>query len=577
MGNSVDEFFANLEKKELAGNKFVTWYGELYFELHRGTYTTQSNNKKGNRNAEIMMRDLEMLAAYASIRTKYFKYPKQEIDDMWEDICLMHFHDCLPGTCIEMVYRDTDRIYAALFKKGAQIIEKATAALGLALKPDSGTVPVAMNTHGWNRTEVVKIPKQHIANHVQTTDNENAYVVTQCDAYGIAAPVVLTESGPKVSVVQTTDGSYVIQNDILKATICHGIVTSLIFVEQNREVIPQGKKANQLVMFDDKPLYWQAWDVEVYHFESRREIGPGSVSILETGPIRVSLLVVTKISEHSWIKTIISLDAAIGGAGKYLAFDSEIEWRETMKFLKVEFPVDVVNTEATYETQYGFVKRPTHYNTTWDMAKFEVCCQKWADLSENGFGISILNDCKYGFATAGDTMRLSLIRAPKAPDANADMGRHTFKYAIFPHAGAVGEATVHAAADFNNPLKVCYVPSSSNVADATDLLKTISINRESSIILDVVKRGEDDEDVSVGGLPTRKGRSVILRMYESLGGRASTILRTKLKVKRVFKTNLLEDDLEELECGEVEVDGCMCCEIEIKLRAFEVATFRLQL
>ncbi|KAF8246413.1 hypothetical protein K440DRAFT_553516 [Wilcoxina mikolae CBS 423.85] len=573
MGNSVDEFFASLEKKELAGNKFVTWYGELYFELHRGTYTTQSKNKKGNRNAEILMRDLEMLAAYASIRTS-FKYPKQDIDDMWEDICLMHNHDCLPGTCIEMVYRDTDKMYAALFKKGAKIIEEASDALGFSFKPDSGMVPVAMNTHGWKRTEIVKVPKQHATNNCQAADDENVYAVMQCDAYGIASPVVLTESGPTVSVMQTSDGSYVIQNDVLKATILDGAVTSLIVMQENREVIPPGKKANQLVIYDDKPLYWQAWDVEVYHSETRQEIGPGSVSILETGPIRVSLLVVTKISKHSWIKTIISLDAAIDGAGTYLTFDSEIEWRESMKFLKVEFPVDVVNTEAKYETQYGYVKRPTHFNTTWDMAKFEVCCQKWADLSEHGFGVSILNDCKYGFATAGNTMRLSLIRAPKAPDANADMGRHTFKYAMLPHVGAVDVATVHAAADFNNPLKVCFVPGS---LDTEDLLNTVSCNGESSIIVDVVKRGEDDEDVSVGGLPTRKGRSIMLRMYESLGGRASTVLRTKLKVKKVFKTNLLEDDLEEVGFKEVQIEGGVRCEVEVKLRAFEVATYRLQL
>src|SRR5690606_19550750 len=144
----------------------------------------------------------------------------------------------------------------------------------------------------------------------------------------------------------------------------------------------------------------------------------------EQGPLRASLQVETKISEDSWIKTVISLNAAVDGNDSYVEFENEIEWREKMKFVKVEFPVDVTNTEATYECQYGYVKRPTHYNTSWDMAKFEVCCHKWADLSEHGFGVAILNDCKYGFATVGNLMRLSLIRAPKAPDANADMGRH---------------------------------------------------------------------------------------------------------------------------------------------------------
>lgn len=309
---------------------------------------------------------------------------------------------------------------------------------------------------------------------------------------------------------------------------------------------------------------------------TREELPRGDVTILEAGPLRAALSVKTKISAKSWIKTTISLDAAVQGAGNMLMFDSEIEWQETMKFLKVEFPVDVVNTEATYETQYGVLKRPTHYNTTWDMARFEVCCQKWADLSEHGFGVSILNDCKYGFATAGNVMRLSLIRAPKAPDAHADMGRHTFRYAMYPHNDIVGEATVRTAADFNNPLKLNHVLRS-NADRAHDLLNAVAVTKQSSVILDTVKRGEDDEAISLGGLPTRSGNSVILRLYESLGGRASTSIKTKLPVKKVFKTNLLEDDLEELEFQEVEVNGETTKEIELVLRAFEVVTVRLQL
>jgi len=309
---------------------------------------------------------------------------------------------------------------------------------------------------------------------------------------------------------------------------------------------------------------------------TRQELPCSEVTILEAGPLRAALSVKTKISEKSWIKTTISLDAAVQGAGSMLVFDSEIEWRETMRFLKVEFPVDVVNTEATYETQYGVLKRPTHYNTTWDMARFEVCCQKWADLSEHGFGVSILNDCKYGFATAGNVMRLSLIRAPKAPDAHADMGRHTFRYAMFPHDGTVGEATVRTAADFNNPLKLNHVRRT-DVVQAHGLLNAVSVTKQSSVMLDTVKRGEDDEGISLGGLPTRKDSSVILRLYESLGGRASTSLRTKLPIKRVFKTNILEDDLEELPFQEVEINGETTREIELGFRAFEVVTIRLQL
>lgn len=579
MGTSVAEFFENLEKKELEGKKFVTWYGELYLEFHRGTYTTQSNNKKGNRLAEIMMKDLEMFATWASVRSKEYSYPKKHIDDMWEDICLMQFHDCLPGTCIEMVYRDTDRMYGSLFKKGHELILEALDVIGLKDVPTNDTKPVALNTHAWKRSELVKLSE---TGNCQALDKneENAYAMVASNGYGLASVDFLSASTishlPKVTVSQTTRDVYLLENDHLKATVQDGLITSLCYRSQNREVIPRGKKANQLVIFDDKPLYWQAWDVEVYHFETRKEIPGGSVSILEDGPLRVSLLVTTKISKTSWIKTIISLDAAINGAGTHLKFDCEIEWQETMKFLKVEFPVDVVNTEATYETQYGVVKRPTHYNTSWDMAKFEVCCQKWADLSEHGFGVSIINDCKYGFATSGNTMTLSLIRSPKAPDSLADIGRHKFRYAMYPHNGVVCDATVRLAADFNNPMRIRHVKPL-DWARAHDILTTVRVKQASSIILDTVKRGEDDEDISVGGLPTRKGCSVILRMYESLGGRATANLCTKLPVKKIFKTNILEDDLEEVGFETIEVNGEPHIEFAITLRAFEVATFRLQL
>ena len=202
-----------------------------------------------------------------------------------------------------------------------------------------------------------------------------------------------------------------------------GSIISLVDLAENREIIAKGAKANQLVIFDDKPLYWQAWDVEVYHLETRKELPSSQSRIVETGPHKVSLITETQISDKSWVKTTISLAASIENQPSYIEMASEVEWRETMRILKVEFPVDITNTEASYETQYGIIRRPTHYNTSWDMAKFEVCCHKWADLSENGYGVSIMNDSKYGFATCGNMMRLSLLRAPKAPDAHADMGK----------------------------------------------------------------------------------------------------------------------------------------------------------
>jgi alpha-mannosidase len=200
------------------------------------------------------------------------------------------------------------------------------------------------------------------------------------------------------------------------------------------------------------------------------------------------------------------------------------------------------------------------------MAKFEVCCHKFADLSEHGYGVSILNDSKYGFATVGNLMRLSLLRAPKAPDAHADMGRHHIRWAILPHQGDLGSTTVRTAYNFNNPLKLAQAPEG---FASTASSNPIKLTGNPSLILDAIKRGEDDEDVSRGELSIRKGKSVILRIYDSLGGTSKGTIETTLDVKKVFKTNILEDDEEEYKIE----DG----KVEVKLRPFEVATFRLQL
>jgi alpha-mannosidase len=200
------------------------------------------------------------------------------------------------------------------------------------------------------------------------------------------------------------------------------------------------------------------------------------------------------------------------------------------------------------------------------MAKFEVCCHKFADLSENDYGVSILNDSKYGFATVGNLMRLSLLRAPKAPDAHADMGRHHIRWAILPHQGDLGSTTVRTGYNFNNPLKLL---QASRKIDASAFSSPIKLTGNPSLVLDTIKRGEDDEDVSRGELPARKGKSVILRIYDSLGGTSKGTIETTLPVKKVWKTNILEDDEEEIKIAEGK--------IEIVLKPFEVATFRLQL
>ena len=428
-----------------------------------------------------------------------------------------------------------------------------------------------MNTLPWNRSEIVKLPS--LASRTKYGMANAQYGLAHRDGSqkGLGAlnvyPLTSAYPASKASIEEIHTNVFELRNSQFIVQVANGAVTSLFDIAADRELIPKGAKAGQLVIYDDKPLYWQAWDVEVYHLQSRQELEPSKVTIAEDSVHRVSLEIETKISDKSWIKTTLSLPAAVGNTPSAIEFDAEIEWHETMKFLKVEFPVDCVNTEATYETQYGLIRRPTHYNTSWDMAKFEVCCHKFADLSEANYGVSVLNDSKYGFATCGNLMRLSLLRAPKAPDAHADMGSHTIRWAVMPHIGALSPNTIHAAHNFNNPLSLVTISDDQEPDD--DIFTSIAVTGSPSLVLDCIKRGEDDEDVSRGEFKARKGKSVILRIYESMGGKSRGTIKTTLSIEKAYKTNVLEDDLEELQISSGDID--------IELRPFEVGTYRLQL
>ncbi|KAF2857049.1 glycoside hydrolase family 38 protein [Piedraia hortae CBS 480.64] len=532
MGVSAEDFFDRLEDMVASGKtKLVTWYGELYLELHRGTYTTQANNKRGNRKSEILLHDIEYLATLATIKDSKYIYPKKELDMMWQNVLLCQFHDCLPGSSIEMCYRDSDKIYAKVFETGQKLIKDAHDALGFHENSTSRDAVVPVQTLGWERP---------------------------------------TSLRGKATIQHKGAGIYMLENEDLKVKVRNGLISSIWDVKAKREVVPMGESANQLVIFDDKPLYWQAWDVEVYHLDSRKELKATEKSwIVENKPERVAVATIIPISDKSWVKTTLSLNAASRDRPSWVEVEAEVEWQETMKFLKVEFPTTIANTEASYETQFGIIRRPTHYNTDWDMAKFEVCSHKWADLSEYGYGVSILNDSKYGFATAGGVMRLSLLRAPKAPDAHADMGRHKMKWAIMPHAGPLDEHTVRAGFEFNNPMRW---QKHSKPEEIVKLMSAFKLAPGSSpgLVVDTVKRGEDDEDVSNGDLLPKKGRHVILRVYDSLGGFGrGTILFGPVKVMAVWKCNLLEDAGEQIRQSEEGFD--------IELQAFEVASYKLLL
>ncbi|KAG9085146.1 Glycoside hydrolase, 38 vacuolar alpha mannosidase [Ceratobasidium sp. UAMH 11750] len=412
MGHTTEAFFDRLEKESGEGAELPNWHGELYLEFHRGTYTSHGSIKKGNRKSEILLRDVELVATLASLAANYV-YPKQRIDDAWEKLLLNQFHDVLPGSAIGMVYEDAEKLYAEIAKDGKAILEEAFGSLLVgSARVDVGTPLnitcqgklVAINTTPFARCEVVEIPLTGSGHkHVRSSavqiaaGGQTGYVLMDArGGTGLAQPIGLFADVKPVSgkfrcgalwswvliysllffhtVYKSGTSDFVLKNSNVAMTISKGRIVSLVDVELDRELIASGKTGG-LVIFSDQPNYWDAWDVEIHHLEKFTELAFTDVSIVESGPVRASVEATVKYGQTT-VKATISLDA-VGSSPSaksrsYIRFDAQVDWRQRHEILKFEIPLDIRAMEATYECQFGHVSRPTHRNTTWDAAKFEV-------------------------------------------------------------------------------------------------------------------------------------------------------------------------------------------------------------
>ncbi|XP_068595309.1 alpha-mannosidase 2C1 [Brachionichthys hirsutus] len=501
--SSPERFFSQLRAESAL---LCTWTGELFLELHQGTYTTQAQIKKGNRQCETLLHDAEIASSLALCRDGTFQYPVGKLRELWRLLLLNQFHDVIPGSCIGMVVEDALNYYEEIRRGAAALLQEAFGILG-----SKGNSAGVFNSLPWERLEVIQI---HDGAALP------ALALVRVPSLGLS-PVKDTQPVTPVSVTIQADGTVVMENGILQTVVNKdGTLASLCLISVNREAICDGSHGNQFVMFDDVPLYWDAWDTMDYHLQTRKPVMEVAqpVRVSSTSGLRGVVSFTLRISDKSTITQEIVMDATC----PYLKFNTEVNWLESHKFLKVEFPVRVRSTSATYEIQFGHLQRPTHRNTSWDWAKYEVWGHKWADLSEHNFGVALLNDCKYGYSVHKSTMTLSLLRAPKAPDANADMGTHRFTYALMPHAGSFQEAAViQSAYNLNFPLR----PLLCN----PDIVPRSAFSVSSpAVILETVKQAED-----------RKG-ALVVRLYESHGSSVSATVCTALPVKEAWLCDLLE-------------------------------------
>lgn len=550
---SVIEFYRKMEAE--AGDRLPTWNGELYLELHRGTYTTQSRNKRANRKSEFLLHDAELLATLAHLTVAGYVYPQETLHKAWELVCLNQFHDIIPGSSIAPVYVESQAQYAEVRRMAERVIDEALAALtpvdawGVVVNPtsfarsDLAFLPLAEGEEQGGPTLTVNgrtVIAQAIRGGLLLDVGElPPFSVTPLRVDAPAAPA------PQTGMLEVAPDR--LENAFVRVELnADGDITRIYDKVNAREVLPAGAVANQFQAHEDRPLNWEAWDVDIFLRDKMWLAEPAtSIQVVEAGPLRAALEIRRRILSSEYIQRI-----SLCHNSPQIDVVTDIDWRERAIFLKVAFPVDVLSPKATYEIQWGNTERPTHWNTSWDWARFETCAQKWVDLSEGGYGVSVLNDCKYGHDIKDNVIRISLLRGPGSPDPTADLGHHTFAYSILPHAGGWDERTVRAAYALNDPLIARKGAGQGVKGEIVPLVACDAPN----VIIETVKWAED-------------GNGIIVRLYDTLRRRGPITLTTSFPLKAAVRTNLLEE-----EKYPFTVEGSR---IRYNIRPFEIVTLRL--
>mmetsp|Transcript_21415 Transcript_21415/g.87470 ORF Transcript_21415/g.87470 Transcript_21415/m.87470 type:complete len:830 (+) Transcript_21415:1057-3546(+) len=566
------------------------WVGELYFELHRGTYTSQAMIKKGNRKAELSLRKADLvIGIFASVRDSASEHGViTEFSDLlsycWKLLLLHQFHDTLPGTCIRPVVEEAE----AGHRKILEYAQRVSNDLLFGLTGITSSAPrveererenekllVLFNPNAFLRTPLVLSVSVGVDSEtlkcstVQQVDKETSLVVVEDVPSSIAltvSPKTMRElqEDYRCSIVHRGDRLY-LKNGQLKVEMgLDGRLYSLIL--RGAGNVPDSPNfvkgcANRFVLYDDVSLFWDAWDVEAYNFEKCYPVDSAvSFKIIETGPLRASLQFEYVLGSNSRIMQSVSIESF----SNLLTFENFVTWHLDRKMLRVEFNTFLRSPTASYETQYGYVQRPTHFNTSWDAAKFEVCGHRYADLSERNYGLAILNDCKYGYSVRDSLMRLSLLRSPKSPDDLCDMGDHQFKYALLPHAGSFPCVDVmRSAVAFNQSAELRVFSGNYVAEDGIGEMFALEDENEQqykgSVLLDCVKKAED-------------GYDLVLRLYESLGGTETVRVKvsSRLGFKRAMLCNIMEENTGELEA----VEKSDWLTVKIKLSPFQLQSIR---
>lgn len=533
-----------IEKLEESKGQLRTWTGELYLELHRGTYTTQAKNKLWNRTLEQMLQDCETLLCL----NPGMEYPKAELLKIWKEVLLYQFHDIIPGSSIAKVYEETEKRYHELTQSIQNINQQCQK---FAFTIDNEHICL-VNTRSVPMLGPIRvsaelcptIPLDSDGNRINCNIDTNGEVCLMVDVPPLSFKI-LTKGSEAVKEMKSVRQLVLENNEVRYEFASNGWLISAFDKEAEREIMLPGQLGNQLKLYEDRPVDWDAWDIDIYYEKQLLQIGEAWQYEYFEGEACNELVFSYSIGE-STVEQVISLPAK----GKRLDVNHEVEWEERHKMLRLSFEVDVFSESASFDIQSGYVKRPTHRNTSWDFARFESVGHRYADLSEPDYGVALLNNCKYGYKIHNNTLDINLLRSPTNPDPFADRGVHNFMVSLLPHTGNLVNSDVFVHATNLNAAPLCV-----NGFPLSETVFPISTSEYCGIRIDAIKKQEN-------------GKGIVIRLVEERGVRTKARFKLQSSIAKAWETNLMEKEPNKLDINQQE--------IALNFKPFEIKTIVLE-
>lgn len=542
-----------------APQAFPRWVGELYLEYHRGTLTSIGKNKLNNRRAEDRMSELEFVSALGVVLDRSLGIGAETLDKFWRCVLLNQFHDILPGTSIARVYEDSDRDYAAFFADTAETLRRAVAGLvsqatryavvhpgAQSRQPTLVLLPADAQVSPTEPVRTQRLVRADGSSELALMATIPALSVTACDESRAIAPA---------GMLEVSDDR--LENDLIRVSFDgNGEIVSVFDKRAEREVLKPGTRANRLVAYEDKPVFWDSWDVDWYFDQKSWPVEEAaSISVVERGPLRVAIRI-----ERRYRQSRIVQVASLAAGAALVEFDSFVDWRERQTLLKAGFDFDLNANSVEAEIQFGHVTRPTHFNTSWDRARFEASMHRWVAMREGDYAVGLVNDCKYGYDAKGQAIRLTLIKSGTYPFDGADQEEHRFRYGLTVASVDCLSVIANRAAEFSAPLHAIDLAASPETGvDAGDMetlpaAGLVSVNAP-NVAISAIKPAED-------------GRGVIIRLFEQANRRARIRLDFGFEIGAAFTCSMIED-------GEVEIDPDGSRGLALEVRPFEIITLRV--